>query len=56
MEKIERYRLSMAVMGGLIEKENISTSIKKKLQLTCLGLGTQVLERLEHLDQQFHQE
>ena len=46
----------MAVMGGLIEKEKISTSIKNQLQLICLGLVTQVLERLEDLDQQFQQE
>ena len=40
-EKVERKRLSLA---------------EKKLQLICLGLMTQVLERLEHLDLQFQQE
>ena len=31
LEKIERHRLSMAVMGGLIEKENVFTIITNKL-------------------------
>jgi len=56
LEKIERQRLSMGVMAGLVDKANVPTIIKKKLQLTMLGLVTQVLERLEGLDLDFQKE
>ena len=50
MEKIERQRLSMEVVGGLIEPSNVGKVIELKLRCVVIGAAQQVQAMIEHYE------
>ena len=49
LEKIERQRLSLEVMGGFVEQKNVLLIVKDKLRLVVIGAAQHCTHYIEHL-------